>query len=178
MVSTRASLLIVNVIGGLAVLASYAWPLATHPGQGDALWGGVPASWRPLYGVSMLLAAAGYLTFASYLLFRVDPATARLSGGLGLGWLALPFLLVLVPSTLWMPLTFRFLESGGEGVWLAIRVVLALVALGSALLLGLLAGLQPREHPVHWALSVAGAAVFLAHTGVLDALLWTSRFRS
>ena len=173
----RALLIVVNVLGGLAVLGSYAWGILSHPGQADALWGGVPASWRPAYGLSMLPAAAGYLVFAPYLLFRVDPATTTFPLGLPYGALLVPFLLILVPSALWMPLTFRFVETGGEGLWLAIRVVLALVGLGSVALLGMLAGIQPRVHPVHWGLSVAGAVAFLWQTGVLDALAWTSRFR-
>jgi hypothetical protein len=174
----RAGLIILNVVGGLAVLGSYAWGILTHPGQVDALWGGVPEAWRPGYGLSMLPAAIGYLVFASYLLFRVDPSTTTFPGGLPYGALWVPFLLILLPSALWMPLTFRFVESGGEGLWIAIRVALSLVGLGSVSLLAMVAGIQPREHPVHWGFSVAGAVAFLFQTGVLDALLWTGRFRT
>jgi hypothetical protein len=45
------------------------------------------------------------------------------------------------------------------------------------LLLVMLASIQPRVHPIHWGLSVAGAAAMVWQTGVLDALLWTARFR-
>jgi len=174
----RFLLLAVNVVGGLAVLGSYAWGLMTHPGQADALWGGVPAAWRPWYGLSMLPAALGYLVFASYLLFRVDPDATSFPGGLPYGALIVPFVMILLPSALWMPLTFRFVEAGGEGLWIGIRVALSLVGLGALSLLVMLAGIQPRVHPVHWGLSVAGAVAFLFQTGVLDALAWTARFRS
>lgn len=173
----RALLLAINVLGGLAVLGSYAWGIATHPGQTDLLWGGVPEAWRPAYGLSMLPAAAGYLVFATYLLFRVDPDATTFPAGLPYGTLIVPFLLILVPSALWMPLTFRFAESGGEGLWMAIRAVLWMVGLGSVLMLALVASIQPRVHPVHWGLSVAGTIAFVWQTGVLDALVWTSRYR-
>jgi hypothetical protein len=61
--SKRRSLLALNVIGGTAVLASYVVGLGAVPG--DALWGGVPESLRPLYTVNMFLAAAGYFLFTS-----------------------------------------------------------------------------------------------------------------
>lgn len=173
----RALLIAVNVAGGLAVLGSYAWGIMSHPGQTDALWGAVPVAWRPAYGLSMLPAALGYIAFATYLLFRVDPQTTVFPGGLPYGALLVPFLMILVPSALWMSLTFRFVESGSEGLWVAIRVVLSLVGLGSLLLLVMLASIQPRVHPIHWGLSVAGAAAMVWQTGVLDALLWTAKFR-
>jgi hypothetical protein len=174
---TRLLLLLINVVGGIAVLGSYALGIATHPDPVQALWGQFPEAWRPLSTVSMLLAAAGYLTFGPYLLFRIDPATTRLAGGLAFGWLVLPFLLILGPSALWMSLTFRFAASGAAFDWMMVRVALALVGLGSLLLLWMLAGVRPRVHPRHWALSVAGAAAFLFQTGVLDALVWAGFYR-
>ena len=57
------------------------------------------------------------------------------------------------------------------------RFGLAFVALGSLLLLWMLAGLRPRVHPRHWVLSIAGAAAFLFQTGVLDALVWAGFYR-
>ncbi len=174
---TRLLLLLVNLVGGIAVLGSYALGIATHADPVPTLWGQVPEAWRPVYTVSMFLAAAGYLTFGPYLLFRVHPDTTRLAGGLAFGWLLLPFLLILGPSALWMSLTFRFAESGLQSDWMAVRLALGLVALGSLLLLWMLVGLRPRVHPRHWALSIAGAAAFLFQTGVLDALAWAGFYR-
>ena len=166
-----------NVAGGLAIHGSYAHGALAIPNAGDFLWGQVPADWRPLYTGSMFLAAAGYIALATFLLFRVDPEQVRLAGGLDYPWLLLPFLLILVGSALWMPMMEWFAQSGGEALWLAIRVVLALVGTGSLALLVLLAGVQPREPSLHWGLAVAGAVAFLFQTGVLDAILWTSRYR-
>ena len=78
----RASLLLLNVLGGLAVLGSYALGLSTHPGMGDAVWGGVPQELRPLYTVNMLLATAGYFAFSHFVFFRLDPRRTRIGARL------------------------------------------------------------------------------------------------
>ena len=67
----------INLLGGAAVLGSYAHGLATHPEGGEALWGGVLPQLRPLYTAGMLLAALGYLAFTYFLLVHLDPAKAR-----------------------------------------------------------------------------------------------------
>lgn len=175
--SYRTLLLVVNVIGGLAVLGSYAWGIATHPGAGGALWGGVPSSWRPLYGLSMLPAAAGYLVFGTYLLFRVDPDATSLAWGLPYAALLVPFLLILVPSALWMPLTLRFADAGGEGLWWAIRIGLWATALGSVAMVAAIATLQPRVATAHWVAALAGSVAFLFQTGILDGIVWVARYR-
>ena len=59
--SNRTALIVLNLVGGIAVLASYAWGIGGHPDARNALWGGVPDSLRPLYTVSMFSAA-----FSSY----------------------------------------------------------------------------------------------------------------
>jgi len=45
----RVPFLLVNVIGGVSVLGSYAWGIATHPETAGDLWGSIPASVIPLY---------------------------------------------------------------------------------------------------------------------------------
>lgn len=173
----RNLLLVVNLVGGIAVLGSYGWGIATHPAPGPALWGAVPAAWRSWYGLSMIPAALGYIAFASYLLFRVDPDATRLALGLPYAALLVPFLLILVPSALWMPLTLRFAEAGGEGLWWAIRIGLWTTAFG-ALLAGLaVATVTPRVATLHWGAAVAGTVFFFFQTGVLDAILWVATFR-
>lgn len=169
-------LLAINVLGGIAVLGSYVLGLAGNPAAGDALWGGVPGSLRPAYTVGMLLAALGYFAFLYFLLFRVDPAHARIGGRLGYGLFNLLLAAILVPSALWMPLTVRMVQQPAPALWAAIRLVLALVALASVGLLLALLWLRPRQpRGAYWA-AVAGAALFALHTGVLDALLWTTLF--
>jgi hypothetical protein len=81
----KRTMMWVNASGGVAVLGSYVHGFVTRPHTSGALWGGVPEGLRPLYTLSMLLAAAGYLLFTSLLLFRVDPDQARIAGRFGYG---------------------------------------------------------------------------------------------
>ena len=71
----------INVLGGSAVLASYAYGLASNPLTRGDVWGGVPETLRPFYTVTMLLAAAGYFAFSYFVFFKVDPDKARVGDG-------------------------------------------------------------------------------------------------
>lgn len=173
--TTRRSLVLLNVVGGAAVLGSYALMLATHPGVGDALWGGVPRTWVPLYTASMLTATAGYFGFAQHLFLRADPQETRF-GQLPYVTLHAIFALILLPSAAWMPLTFAYLEAPSAALFLVIRGVLALVGLGSLALVAALLRMQPRGPRVSWVLAVVGSVLFVFQTGVLDALVWTHYF--
>jgi len=57
--------LAINVLGGIAVLGSYAHGLITHPQTRNLLWGDMPEPLRNVYGVTMWLATSGYLVFTS-----------------------------------------------------------------------------------------------------------------
>jgi hypothetical protein len=165
----------INVLGGAAVLGSYAWGIATHANPG-AVWGGVPEWLKPFYTVSMLAAAGGYFLFSGFLLFGVDAERARFAGGWGFGLVNALFLLILVPSALWMPLTFRMLDAPSPGLWIAIRVVLALVGIGSVGLLVAVATVAPRTPVALHALAVAGLVAFAIQTALLDAIVWPAYF--
>jgi hypothetical protein len=173
---TRRSLLWLNLLGGSAVLASYAHGLVSNPLTRGALWGGVPDSLRPLYTASMLLAAAGYFAFGFFVFFRLDPARSRIAGRFGFRAFHALYALVLVPSALWLPLTFAMLEAPSGALWLAIRGVLALVALGSLGLVVAIATARPPEAPVSRAVAIAGAVAFSFQTAVLDAWVWPAYF--
>jgi len=167
------TLIALNVVGGSAVLASYAVGLGAVPG--DALWGGVPDNIRPLYTVNMFLAAAGYFFFTPYILFRLDPETTRVAGRFGYGIFHLFYALVLFPSALWLPLTAHMAEQPGLAAWACVRIDLALVALGA---LGLLASLISlgASAPKGRRLAIAGLVPFCLQTVVLDALVWPAFF--
>ncbi len=172
----RASLLLLNVLGGLAVLGSYAHGLSTHPGMGDAVWGGVPQELRPLYTVNMLLATAGYFAFSHFVFFRLDPRRTRIGARFGYGFFHVVYALILIPSALWMPLTFAMLESPGPALWLSIRTELALVGAGSLALLFAVCVAGPADAPWSRRVAVAGAIFFCLQTALLDALVWPAYF--
>ena len=122
--------LAINVVGGAAVLGSYVHGLATHPDTRDQLWGSIPPELQAVYGVTMWLAAAGYFFFSYYFLARTEVDEVRF-GRFGFGLINALYALVMVPSALWMPLTFAYLEDPSPGLWLIVRADLLLVAVGS-----------------------------------------------
>ena len=171
----RRTLVWLNVVGGIAVLGSYAYCFVSYPAQMGDFWGGVPGSLRPVYTVNMFLAAAGYFPFTYFVLFRLDFATAARRGFGSATWNVL-YASVLLPSALWMPLTFSLLEAPSDALWWAIRGVLAVVGLGS---LGLLAGLvavRPSPPSLAHRLAVLGSLPFCFQTAVLDAVVWPVYF--
>jgi hypothetical protein len=170
----RSLFLALNALGGLAILGSYAHGLLTQPEPGR-VWGGVPEGLRPLYTVSMLAAAAGYFPMTLYVLLGLDPLRTRVGR---FGWPAFTALyaLVLVPSALWMPLTFALLDAPSGALWLAVRGVLALVGLGALGVLAAIAVARPRGPRLAWIAALVGAAAFALQTAVLDALVWPAYF--
>jgi len=165
----------INVIGGIAVLGSYAHGLSTHPDPNSA-WGGVPEEIKPLYTVSMFAAAAGYLLFTYVVLFRVDPARARLGSRAAYPLLNLLYIAVLLPSALWMPLTFAMIDAPGVGTWLAVRGVLAVVGAAALGFIYALARLEPTPGRGWRIVAVMGAIAFANQTALLDALVWPAFF--
>ena len=162
----------ISKLGGAAVLGSYYFGLAGHPGAGDALWGGVPEALKPFYTVSMLTAAAGYFPFTYLFVFRIDPDRVRIAGSPGLGWVLLFYALVLVPSAMWLPLTLQLASAWSEGLWTAIRLVLALVGLGSLGILFSIIRLAPVPSRALHIAAIVGAIAFCVQTALLDATVW------
>ncbi len=169
-------LLTLNVLGGIGVLGSYIVGLATHPGTGDFLWGGVPQALKPFYNITMLSAAAGYFPFTFLLLYRTDARSTRIAGRYGFGWFLLLYALILIPSALWLPLTLSLLEGWDPALWLTIRVVLGLVGIGSLGLLAALLTLSPVTSRRLHKLAIAGAVAFCMQTALLDATIWPAYF--
>jgi len=159
-----------NVLGGIAVLGSYALGIAGHPDSVDSLWGDMPPSLQAVYGITMWLAAAGYFPF-TYLWWRHGPAL-RVLGGRDFRSIEALYALVLVPSALWMPLTFAWLETPSTALWIAVRLVLFLVAAGACGLLAALLTATPRPRPALFWSALAGQALFMVQTALLDPLVW------
>lgn len=174
----KKAMLWINVVGGVAVLGSYVIGILMHPGESDALWGGASEDIRPLYAVGMVLAALSYFAFTYYLLLRLDPDEARVGKRWGFGVFNWLYAGILAPSTLWMPLTWAWIEQPSTGLWWGIRIVLALVGLASLGMLVAVYMVRPKEPRWAHRLAVVGSAVFFLHTGVLDALVWPVLFRS
>jgi hypothetical protein len=168
-------LLAINLICGGAVIFSYIYCLARNPQTGGALWGEVPKCLMPIYTASMFAAAAGYLLFSFYIIFKLDPDTAMVSG-FGYWIFSLIYLLILVPSALWMPFTISMIENPSVVTWIIIRVVLTTVGIASICMLVSILRASPRSEGPSFILAITGCALFCIQTAVLDAIVWTGYF--
>ena len=167
---------LIHLVGGIAVLVSYAYGLATHPELRDEVWGGVPHPLRGFYTVSMLSAAVGYFLFGFFVLFRVDAATARVGRWAGFGLFTVLYALILIPSALWMPLSFEMIESPGSGLWYAIRGVLGTVGLASLLMLWAILWVDAPGSRASRGVAAVGCVLFSIQTALLDGLIWPYYF--
>jgi hypothetical protein len=172
MSTAKIIILIINLLGGAAVIGSYIFTLAGNAKGANAFWGGTPIGVKSVYTVSMLLSALSYFAFMYFIMFKLNLSSVNL------GLLYTAFLGILVASAFWMPLTNAYLAQVGVGLWVAIRLVLAIVGISSILLAGLLINLSTGNSGISYWLAVAGSVYFAFHTAVLDMLLWPVFFRS
>ena len=170
-------LLVINIIGGAAVIGSYIYGLNAQSGGADILWGGVPASIRPIYTVSMALSALAYFAILYYIFFRLEPDEISIAGISGFTLFYVVFLLILVPSAFWMPLTNAYVDNPSTTLWVLVRTVLAIVGLASIALLWAFLALDGKVYGVSYWLAVAGSAYFAFHTAILDAIIWAALFK-
>jgi len=170
-------LLIINILGGAAVIGSYVFGLKGQSGGANVLWGGVPNSLRPVYTVSMILSALGFFAFIYFILFRLVPGEVLIGGRFGFSLFYAIFLVILVASAFWMPLTNAYVGNPSTGIWIGIRTVLALVGLGSIALMLALLTLQTKVPVISYWLAVAGSGYFAFHTAILDAIFWATLFK-
>ena len=170
-------LLVINILGGAAVIGSYVFGLSGQSGGANVLWGGVPNNIRPVYTVSMILSALGFFAFIYFILFRLVPGEVLIGGRFGFSLFYAIFLVILVASAFWMPLTNAYVGNPSTGMWIGIRTVLAIVGLGSIALMLALLTLQTKVPGISYWLAVAGSGYFAFHTAILDAIVWAALFK-
>jgi hypothetical protein len=170
-------LLIINVIGGAAVIGSYIFGLRGQSGGANVLWGGVPENIRPIYTFSIIVSALSYFAFLYYIFFRLAPNQVSIAGVSGFTMFYVIFLGILIASAFWMPLTNMYVSNPSTGIWIGIRFVLAVVGLASIGLLVALLTLQGKVPGTAYWLAVAGSAYFAFHTSFLDAIVWAALFK-
>ena len=161
--------LIIYILGGLGVLATYTHGLYTNHENSSLLWGGIPESIRVWYVVGMILAAIGYL-FSSYYIFFVNSNNYI--------YFSLAYILILVPSVFWMPLTFKYIYNQQDFYWFLIKLALFLVAFGSFLCVIFLIYFKPKNLNLSYILGLTGSVLFFLHTFILDSILWPYFFKN
>lgn len=177
MATQQIILLIINIIGGTAVIGSYIYGLSAQAGGANVLWGGVPENIRPVYTVSMVLSALGYFAFLYYIFFRLEPSEISIAGVSGFTLFYVIFLLILIPSAFWMPLTNAYVDNPSTTMWVLVRTVLVLVGLASTALLLAFLTLDGKVPGVSYWLAVVGSGYFAFHTLILDAIIWAALFK-
>jgi hypothetical protein len=173
--SLKKTWLAINAVGGAAVLGSYVHGLTTHPETRNELWGSVPSELQTVYGVTMWLAAGGYFFFSYYFLARTDADEVRF-GRFGFGLINALYALIMIASAAWMPLTFAYLENPSSARWLAVRVDLLGVAVGSIGLMIALFTMKPRAEGLAGVFALLGLLFFALQTAFLDPLVWPQFF--
>jgi hypothetical protein len=168
--------LAINVLGGIAVLGSYAHGLITHPQTRGLLWGDMPAPLQDVYGVTMWLATAGYLVFMYYVLFRVEAAEVRVGKRFGLGVINACCAAVVVGSAMWMPLTFVYLDDPSSALWFLIRADLIVVGVGAIGLIVSLFNLSARPTGPAGVVIIVALLLFALQTAFLDPFVWPAFF--
>jgi hypothetical protein len=158
------------VVGGAAVLASYVLWLGSPSHDAAALWGSIGGAGRVLYTISMLAAAAGYFAFAPFLLRHGDRPP------LSFHRVNLLLTLVLLPSALWMPLAFEYLEAPSRGLWWTMRTGLAITGLASAAIAHTVWRTRAPHAERARRVALLGALAFTWQTLILDALVWPPLF--
>ena len=177
MATQHIILLIINIIGGAAVIGSYIFGLSAQSGGANVLWGGVPANIRPVYTVSMILSALGYFAFLYYIFFRLDPAQTSIAGVSGFTLFYVIFLLILIPSAFWMPLANVYVGNSSTGMLVLVRIVLVIVGLASIALLWALLILHGKVPGVSYWLAVVDGGYFAFHNSILDGIVWAALFK-
>ena len=161
----RWAFAVLQVLGGLAVLGSYAWGLQ----QSDPmrLWGTIPPDWIPPYTACMPFAAVGYLVATGLAWRGSDAAT--------LWRLAVPYAGLLVASAAWMPMSLVAVEQADPGWWTWIQLDLAVTAIASVTLWAHF-WFRARWDGGRWWAALVGWTLLCWQTVVLDAVVWPRFF--
>ena len=165
--NSRTVFVLLNIIGGIAVLGSYYWGFVSYPALRTEFWGAVPEELRGVYTLNMFFAASGYLAAFAY--FVINKPANTFQG------LLLPYTLVLIPSALWLPLTVQVLQYPSELLWYGVRTDLFAVGLGGIMIMAAIwntPGTTLRSRlPVSLLLGF-----FVFQTAILDAIIWPAYF--
>ena len=125
----------------------------------------------------MFISAIGYFFFTTNFVLNVNLEEKKFLGKFP-GWtLHIVYLLILIPSALWIDLTFQYLKTGVPLHWVYVLSALYCVGLSSILLFLFVVDSGNTTQSIYL-FSVIGAGFFVFHTMFLDGLLWTIFFHS
>ena len=172
----KVILVLINLIFGSMVLYSYYNGISKEPQLSAKLFGGIPSILHPIIICFMFISAIGYLFFTYNFLVNADVNKTLFFNKFGYSSLNLLYLLVLIPSMLWMNLTFKYMKSGNSLDWALIVAMLFCVGIASIFLLLFTVDMKTEGNTYVYLASVIGSSIFAFHTLFLDAIIWTTFF--
>ena len=172
----KITLVLINLIFGSMVLYSYYAGVTKEPTLSVKLWGGVPLILQPFIVGCMFISAVGYFFFTYNFLSNVNPDNVMFLNKFNYWYLHIVYLLVLIPSMLWIDLTYKYMRSGNIFDWYVVVAVLFCVAIASIILFLFTVDTKFDNKSFIYLGSVFGASFFVFHTFFLDGLIWTVFF--
>ena len=176
--SQKKYFLLINLILGSLLLFSYYNGVSRNTEIASQLWGGVPPVLIPYIVSSMFLGAFGYFFFTYYLAFKLEHKSIKVFKKFRFSIFNIIYLLILLPSCLWMDLSIIYITTQNSLFWMLAVVGLYTVGLSSVLLLLCLINIKPKKKSLLYRVSVIGCCFFTFHTMFLDGLLWTIFFHN
>ena len=168
--------IIINIILGSFLLFTYYRGVTNNPDIAPKLWGGVPPYLTSYIVGFMFIGAIGYFFFTYYLTFKINHETVLFFNRYNFSYIIILYLLILIPSCVWIDLSLLYIKSGNPLIWKLIVIVLYTVGLSSIMLLIALLNINPNNGSILYKLAIYGCACFSFHTMFLDGLLWTIFF--
>jgi hypothetical protein len=140
------------------------------------LWGAVPDHIQPYYTICMFLAAIGYFFFTGYIIKYVSFDTTQIFGCYNFTIINLLYAGFLIPSALWISMTFAMISNPSILLWIGIRIILFTVGFSSiGLFLAFFFSNFEKSSWLFYA-GIAGLIPFSIQTMILDAIVWPYYF--
>lgn len=172
----QTQFLLINIIGGIAVLGGYIIALINHPETRNELWGGVPENLRLWITAFMFISAFGYCFAMYYLIFNEGLALNFFWGKFDYKFIRILLIIFLFTAALWIHTAFIYIDSGSKVYWNFVQLELWLTGISVFLImLGLATATDVKNNNIHF-YSILGLGVISFHCLVLDAFLWINRF--
>lgn len=157
-------------------MGSYAHVLLKNTELRSELWGAVPDHIRPYYTICMFLAAIGYFFFTGYIIKYVSFDTTQIFGCYNFTIINLLYAGFLIPSALWIYMTFAMISNPSVLLWIGIRIILFTVGFSSiGLFLAFFFSNFEKSSWLFYA-GIAGLIPFSIQTMILDAIVWPYYF--
>ena len=172
----QTQFLLINIIGGIAVLGGYVIALINNPETRNELWGGVPENLRLWITAFMFISALGYCFAMYYLIFDEGLSLGFFWGKFDYKLIKALLIIFLTTAALWIHTTFLYMESASKFHWSLVQIELWLTGASVFLIMiGLASATEVKNSNLHF-YSILGLCVISFHCLILDAFLWLNKF--